>query len=359
MKSKNAPEIAFVTTTWNPKDWSLKNKLVRLSLRRAFEQGSISRRAHWSAHVLELPEPFAPLRYLSASTRKVFCYVSATAQACMVLATDKDLLIVSADGIRTVAETKGDVSLQKIEPIMSIDGSVYFVEQAICSQSSSVIQARVAFDTKTKKWEWARKTIFTVASVLIQAIQFDQESAQMADLNYTYGHSLLEADPLDSINQMYVFCSTLEVIKIRRMRQDADGTFKEVDRRNLQNLVNLQDSVDSLQPFETVCLSNRTLVIRDKLFSLETGKVYPVLPHRISEGKTFLSSSVVERTEKLSIWAEDKLNGYIMLKNDPGRRNNSLVGRFLRDVLSATSLTKNSILFQLRDGDVVMKNNQY
>lgn len=100
--------------------------------------------------------------------------------------------------------------------------------------------------------------------------------------------------------------------------------------------------------------------MKDKIFSIDTGKVYDALPAEVSKDKKVISSDVLERTEKLIFVAEDRVNNYFIFKNDPGRRNSSLVGRFLRDVLSANNISKNAILFQIRDGDgVKTKFDQY
>jgi len=169
--------------------------------------------------------------------RKVFCFVAKSmSMVTMLIATDSNLQIIKTDGQQTISETKEDIVYQPIDPILSIDGTVYLVEQEISSQSSNVVQVKLEFDMSDYKWVWSRKTIFSTGSNTILAIQFDQESVQMADYNYTRTHELQEINPLDSVNQMYIFCSTLEMIKIK---QEANGKFREVLNLSLQSLESL------------------------------------------------------------------------------------------------------------------------
>jgi len=114
----------------------------------------------------------------------------------------------------------------------------------------------------------------------------------------------------------------------------------------LQHIDNIGKALEQLAPYESMAISDRTIVFRDQVFSIESGRTFEALPKSVTEGRAVLSSDVVEFSDKVVFRLLDSHGVHLVYKNDPGRRDCSLVGyRVLNLVQSANMINSDTMLF--------------
>ena len=109
------------------------------------------------------------------------------------------------------------------------------------------------------------------------------------------------------------------------------GTFVQTQQRNLQSVDGLAELVEHLLPFENIVITERTLVVRGKVFSIESGRTFNALVADVVP----YASELAQFSDIIMFKTLQCNRLSLVFKNDPGRRNCSLVGRrVLREVLS-------------------------
>jgi hypothetical protein len=95
-------------------------------------------------------------------------------------------------------------------------------------------------------------------------------------------------------------------------------------------------------------ITERTLVVKDQIHSIGSGRTFNAMSDAILEGRTVLDSSPVQYSDKIVYRLSNEESMRIVFKNDPGRRDSSLVGyRALRAVRTAVMLNDDTMLFQM------------
>ena len=93
-------------------------------------------------------------------------------------------------------------------------------------------------------------------------------------------------------------------------------------------------------------ITERTLVVKDQIHSIGSGRTFHAMSDAILEGRTVLDSYPVQYSDKIVYRLSNDDSMRIVFKNDPGRRDCSLVGyRVLRAVRTAVMLDDDTMLF--------------
>ena len=89
------------------------------------------------------------------------------------------------------------------------------------------------------------------------------------------------------VNQLYVITTDMNLLLI--------GTKGIIRERNLQLIEQIGKSLDALRrtPFETMTISERTIVFRDKIFSVGSGKTFDALRNTSREMGKIMESQPV------------------------------------------------------------------
>ena len=113
----------------------------------------------------------------------------------------------------------------------------------------------------------------------------------------------------------------------------------------------LGKSIDKMEPFETMAVSERTVIFRGTVFSIGSGNEFEALSKSVSGNLQVLRSEMVPHTDKICYLLSSDEGMRFIFKNDAGRRDCCPLGyRVLCNVVSATALTHERILFQILQG---------
>ena len=103
-----------------------------------------------------------------------------------------------------------------------------------------------------------------------------------------------------------------------------------------------------MEPFESMSVSERTLIYKDKVFSIGSGAEFEAISSALLDNGLVLSSAIVQHSDKLVYLVLEDDGIRLIFKNDAGRRDLCPVGyRMLSYVISATELCPETLLFQI------------
>lgn len=103
-----------------------------------------------------------------------------------------------------------------------------------------------------------------------------------------------------------------------------------------------------MKPFETMTISERTVIFRGTVFSIGSGNEFDALSKFVSDDHSVLRSEIIPHTDKICYLLSTEEGVRFIFKNDAGRRDCCPLGyRILSNVISATVLTPEMILFQI------------
>ena len=72
-----------------------------------------------------------------------------------------------------------------------------------------------------------------------------------------------------------------------------------IDETSLQHVQELGKSIDKMEPFETMAVSERTVIFRGTVFSIGSGNEFEALSKSVSGNLQVLRSEMVPHTDKI------------------------------------------------------------
>ena len=135
--------------------------------------------------------------------------------------------------------------------------------------------------------------------------------------------------------------------------QTETGFYKLKLSTDLHHIDDLSEAIKNLKPFESMSISDRALVYRGKIFSIESGRTFNALADDYYQNSGFdpiLLSETIHNSDKVLTSVNNQKTMRLVFKNDPGRRNCSLVGsKGLRAMNSAIMISNDHMLIQLKE----------
>lgn len=111
----------------------------------------------------------------------------------------------------------------------------------------------------------------------------------MNSKSFLYSGEVEKRDPSEEVNELFVISSDMSLTKLK---QTKDGSYQTLLSRSLQNIDGLKKALDQLKAFETMSVSDRTIVFREKVFSVGSGRVFDALSQKEHEDKSIISFPV-------------------------------------------------------------------
>ena len=135
-----------------------------------------------------------------------------------------------------------------------------------------------------------------------------------------------------------------------KLKQTENGHYIVKEEFNCHHIKELDKAMERLSPFETMTISNRCIVFKGKIYSFVSGSNFDALSELDSENWDVIQSEPIDYCDKVVfVLRSNDMLRYIF-KQDPARRDLSLVGhRTLSYVLSAHMICNDTALFQIMD----------
>ena len=162
--------------------------------------------------------------------------------------------------------------------------------------------------------------------------------------SFLFSGAMESRDPTEEQNELFLISTDLTLIKIK---QTNSGYYRTMRTQSIQHIDGIAKAIDQRKNFETMSISDRSIVFRNKIFSIDSGRSFDALT-KDEEDKGDISSFPVQYSDKIAYQAKNERGEKLIFKNDPGRRDCSLVGyRALSCVRSANMISNDTMLFQI------------
>lgn len=150
---------------------------------------------------------------------------------------------------------------------------------------------------------------------------------------YNYNHRG-ELKKEDCKTEIVVLDSNHNLIKLSQ--SEAGAQFIEQSCRNLGKEDALKQIVKQKKSNQSMIISERSVICRDQVLNIESGRTYEALKNCLSPDYKVTSSELVHGSDQIMYTAMGKSNELqLFFKRDAGRRNCNPVGtKGLRDCLS-------------------------
>lgn len=116
----------------------------------------------------------------------------------------------------------------------------------------------------------------------VVAMEFCSDSLMLADDVYVMEPEISSGslNVADGLNESPLIINILDSnLNLIKMSQVKDSKLSEVSRRKLNLNDNLTTILGEMRPFESVCISDRTVSIRQKAFVIASGKEFISIEH--------------------------------------------------------------------------------
>ena len=151
-------------------------------------------------------------------------------------------------------------------------------------------------------------------------------------------------DPTEEQNELFLISTDLTLIKIK---QTNSGYYRTVETQSIQHIDGIAKAMDQRRPFETMSICDRSFVFRNNIYSIDSGRKHDALTKDEQDNRD-IRSFPVQYSDKIAFQAKNEAGERLIFKNDPGRRDCSLVGyRALSCVRSANMISNDTMLFQI------------
>lgn len=274
----------------------------------------------------------------------------------LVYQTDKTVKYVQNKGnqkVKNLLDDNKDLKLSQIYMIQSQSGHINFVVEEMSSQTSIIMELFANINETTNLWNLESYERFNMTSGHAVVLQFNRTEQQLNGKNLLFNGKPDETRKEENtdgkllpfrkdVNQLYVITTDMNLLLI--------GTKGIIRERNLQIIEEIGKSLDALRrtPFETMTISERTIVFRDKIFSIGTGKTFDALRNTNREVGKIMESQPVQYSDKVLYKFQNAEGTTLIFKNDPGRRDCNMIGyRAINSVMSATMISQDMMLFQM------------
>lgn len=163
--------------------------------------------------------------------------------------------------------------------------------------------------------------------------------------NFQFNGELESIKPDYEKTELYVVTTEPSLFKLQ---MTSSGPYTCLKFDCLQHINGLQKALDQMAPFDSMSVSDRTLIYKDKVFSIGSGDEFYALSSTLLENGQVTKSQIIEHTDKLVYVVHHDNEIRLIFKNDAGRRDLCPVGyRVLSYVVSATELCPETLLFQI------------
>lgn len=92
--------------------------------------------------------------------------------------------------------------------------------------------------------------------------------------SFLFSGAMESRDPTEEQNELFLISTDLTLIKIK---QTNSGYYRTMRTQSIQHIDGIAKAIDQRKNFETMSISDRSIVFRNKIFSIDSGRSFDAL----------------------------------------------------------------------------------